>query len=273
LGLQTLQQLAFTNRDAHPFYRQFLKVHNRCIAAPAQNAIGYPVFYINLDRSPQRRQIVEDQLAFIGHSEWYRVQAVDGRLHTQSQSQSQSRLSSSERACISSHLRAIRAAYESGCEIAVVMEDDAYFLTTAVWPYTFPELVANEAPKGWTLLNMYPSTAVCGERFKSSKFVPHTETANCYLAACYLINRQGMENVLHGASSSAPGDASGYDGADAYIFRLSGHAYHVRPETVCVFNDAAVTASAIQDTSDLEIQLSNAKAVLDVHAARLKEKY
>jgi hypothetical protein len=79
-------------------------------------------YYINLDRSPERRARIENQLSRYGLAERYaRVAAVDGSTVSR---EPPHRVKSGEYGCFASHVAALRAASASDSHIHV-LEDDA----------------------------------------------------------------------------------------------------------------------------------------------------
>ncbi|TMJ18041.1 MAG: glycosyltransferase family 25 protein [Alphaproteobacteria bacterium] len=80
---------------------------------------GAAGFYINLDRSPERRARMEQELARAGMSWVRRFSAVDG---AQVAKRPGMRLSAAELGCLSSHLHAIESAVRG--RFAFIFEDD-----------------------------------------------------------------------------------------------------------------------------------------------------
>ncbi|KAL7437719.1 hypothetical protein ACHAXM_005805 [Skeletonema potamos] len=98
-----------------------------------------------------------------------------------------------EAACLLSHLKAIKQAYDDGRETALIVEDDA--LLSGVFCDEFDAYVA-QAPVGWKVLQLAtnnPHVVMQGslmhEPFISWQRYHHSSRA-------YLINRSGMETLL-----------------------------------------------------------------------------
>ena len=86
------------------------------------SATSYRGVYINLDRSPARRDAMDTQLAAFGLKDRYaRFAAVDGSTLPPSRSE----LRSGELGAFFSHMRALESARSSGCAAIHIMEDDA----------------------------------------------------------------------------------------------------------------------------------------------------
>ena len=92
-----------------------------------------------------------------------------------------------ELACSLSHLKAIKTAYVSGVENALIIEDDVII-------YRIPDMekLIHTAPKNWEILQLL--TLDYRTYYKKHVWVRHTDKQ--YTAAVYLINRQGMKKVL-----------------------------------------------------------------------------
>ena len=80
------------------------------------------VYYINLDRSPERRAFMERQFDTIGVAA-KRLKAVDGR-DLDPLGHPHSSLSAPERGCLLSHRLAWTSLLESDATFAAVFEDD-----------------------------------------------------------------------------------------------------------------------------------------------------
>ena len=88
---------------------------------------------------------------------------------------------------------------------------------------------------------------------------------NCYLATAYIINRQGMQNVLKRCrfdTGQIVFEKEPRASADVYIFATAGTTYHCKPMTVFAVNDDANVTTEIQSRSDLINQQTNALAVI-----------
>lgn len=100
---------------------------------------GFVIYYINLDRSPERRQRLENELSRFGLLA-ERVSAVDGSVLSQNELSAHydahlnsgeyfAPLKTSEIACFLSHRKVLRKFIEeSDSDFAMVLEDDAEFV-------------------------------------------------------------------------------------------------------------------------------------------------
>jgi hypothetical protein len=171
---------------------------------------GAPIWWLNLDRRPDRRRWMEWQLR-----DWpgpvTRVRAVDGLLLDASElpTPEQDRYGRSERhirgdtATDRSHRAAVEAIMEMRAYPSIILEDDARL--TRRWAYTMP-------PKGWqlALLGSIPSTGESAQmaaegwarldrdsRFKSTHaYVVGDEAAARALQRAYLREFDGGSDLV-----------------------------------------------------------------------------
>lgn len=137
--------------------------------------IPYPAYYINLDRSIERKRVFE--YIFNDHVPAIRrISAVEAQNHTirsmylpddstfyaehvDVSSNSDiplGRISETELGCVLSHLEAIRTAYNDECHAALIMEDDASSLLTPLWTYTPADAIreAEATNPDWTVIQV-----------------------------------------------------------------------------------------------------------------------
>lgn len=236
----------------------------------------YPVYYINLDTATTRNEFMRSQFDYYGcgHNT-NRVQAVDGRgsdaiVDLDGKAVvNRLRLSNRELACTLSHIRAIATAYRAGHAHAIILEDDAYFRHARLWKDDGVRGIVRRAPHGWNIVNLYSSTILCSDPPAYAKYaIGETE---CMLASSYVINRQGMRNILGHVSwhsqtiilDDEDKDVMSYHGADTMIFKWAGNSYFARPSTLFVHNDAKGMATSIQQSNDILNQHTNALFVLN----------
>lgn len=137
--------------------------------------IPYPAYYINLDRSIERKRVFEytfsDCVPVLR-----RISAVEAQnhairsmylpddstfyaehVHVSSDSDiPHGKISENELGCILSHLEAIRTAYNDGCHAALIMEDDTSSLLTPFWTYTPVDAIreAEATNPDWTVIQV-----------------------------------------------------------------------------------------------------------------------
>lgn len=239
----------------------------------------YPTFYINLDSDIDKNKFITDQIDYHKCKNIQRISGVDGRHSTPvvlnvGQNTypitTNFTLTNPEMGCLLSHLKTIIHGYLQGFDIIIVMENDVFFQHAKMWKKTIQDIV-KDAPPDWTLLNLYSSTIICKQLFKQQEYVLHdgTDTTRCYLAACYIINRRGMYNILkninffQGVIQLFTNDTNAYHGADEILFQWADKTYFVNPTTIFVYNDNDSMKTSIQNDSDLSNQIENATYVID----------
>lgn len=158
------------------------------------NKIVYPIIYINLDRSINRRYMLEKELANFNLSA-KRISAIDGKNIKNVKNGEENgikfsnsyKLTKSEMGCTLSHLKAIREAYNSNYENCIILEDDVSLELMPLWKQTIPELLQNIGD--WDIVQLTNSS--CKFSDKIENFMQH-----CYGTFAYVINRQGMQKIM-----------------------------------------------------------------------------
>ncbi|KAK1736260.1 hypothetical protein QTG54_012860 [Skeletonema marinoi] len=174
------------------------------------------IYWINLDVSKERRNSLVKSMESSGIVDQHRVAAYDTKqttalinskqlmFHPQIQvyagngdpsfwKHPDNIYTYNEAACLMSHLKAIKQAYDDGREVALIVEDDA--LLSSLFCDEFDDYVA-QAPEGWKVLQFATNNAhvikfgyMIHEPFISWQRYHHSTRA-------YLINRAGMETLL-----------------------------------------------------------------------------
>jgi GR25 family glycosyltransferase involved in LPS biosynthesis len=159
--------------------------------------IEYPMYYINMDKNPDRRERMESALSTIC-AKYKRIKGFNGYKITNTNHDivdgiefynSYPSLTKGEIGCLISHLIAIKTARNNGDNIAIICEDDISFDTCSVIP-SLTEIVQN-APKDWEIIQLYSGLQQTPK--KTIQYVPRTDQWAC---SCYLINKKGMSAIL-----------------------------------------------------------------------------
>lgn len=155
---------------------------------------GLPHFWINRASDERRRRLAQDFLARVGVAH-ARIEAVTPQTLPQVTVRAPFVNSQPELAIMSSHLRAIGAAFESGAAVALVMEDDVrshHLFDSAA--------VLASAPPDWEILQLHVSHAPVvlelGELYLRHGILWHEWEPSCYSAGAYLVSRAGMQALL-----------------------------------------------------------------------------
>lgn len=206
------------------------RLHQPDTGAVHENAYNtaLPVYWINLDRSKDRRANMQSDLGScrIRH---YRVNAVDGKDVTAFNTKVQFGddpyflqragfrdrnypISRSEFACSASHIYAIAQAFESGVPYAVICEDDVHWQAEAIDKL---KSILARMPKDCTILQLVTIGPPETIRFLYAEYInkgrhvmPREELlerltslgknvlAECQGTQAYIITRRGMSNIL-----------------------------------------------------------------------------
>ena len=109
------------------------------------NGMG-PIYYINLDGQPERREYMENMFAHWEITNYERISAYDGREDDLSDiltGRYPQNMSSGEIGCTTSHLKLLKHFLEtSDAPYCVVMEDDVDINTAKFWSFTWNQFLA-----------------------------------------------------------------------------------------------------------------------------------
>ncbi len=159
---------------------------------PAKSSM--PIYYINLDRSKDRRVNMEKQFKKF-KTKATRIKAFDAAKDLSKvkidKSWKCTFTTDTEYACTLSHLSAISRAYKNNDDVALIMEDDMKILRLPT------NKLLSVAPADWDIIQLSASGISTSKLYKnpSKYFVPwHHFYIN---TGGYLINRRGMINLLY----------------------------------------------------------------------------
>jgi hypothetical protein len=152
-----------------------------------------PIYYLNLDGQPERKEYMEDQFKYWEIENYTRISAYDGRdddLSDIIKGRYPDLMSSGEVGCVSSHLKAIYHWYTtSDSPYTIIMEDDCSLETVKYWNFTWSDLIAR-APYAWDVLQL---AIIC----TGDIVVPiHNRFVNDFSTACYVITRHHAEKLI-----------------------------------------------------------------------------
>ena len=151
-----------------------------------------PIYYINLDGQPERREYMEVQFEYWGIKNYTRVSAYDGRdddLGSILKGRYPDNMTSGEVGCVTSHLKALREFYDSGQPYAVIMEDDLSLDLVRFWNFTWREFYS-KIPYDWDVCQI---AIICTGDIHIKI---HKRFVNEFSTACYLITRHHAEKLL-----------------------------------------------------------------------------
>jgi hypothetical protein len=152
-----------------------------------------PIYYLNLDGQPERKQYMEDQFKYWEIENYERISAFDGRTDDLSdiiKGRYPENMTSGEIGCTTSHLKAIKHWYDtSDSPYAIIMEDDVDLQIVRFWNFTWADFVS-KIPYDWDVVQI---AIICTGDLHVKL---HKRFVNDFSTACYLINRHHAEKLL-----------------------------------------------------------------------------
>ena len=185
--------------------------------------INPPLYFINLDRHKDRLDHMNSILSNSG-IKYKRITGLDGEKNPDSLRGLKPEAKADRLGCLVSHLKAIKTAYEDGCEYAFISEDDVeidFYLKNI---NKFNKIIS-KAPKDYEIIQLHCSNPDFYENWRTrldkESYFTKWNLYN-YGALIYMINRKAMNKILE--SSTKDGDLelkqSEYYVADFYIYNL-----------------------------------------------------
>ena len=152
-----------------------------------------PIYYINLDDQPERKEYMENLFKYWEIENYERVSAYDGRnddLGDILKGRYPEQMTSGEVGCTTSHLKAIKHWYEtSDTPYAVIMEDDIDLEIVKCWNFTWSNFIS-QVPYDWDVIQL---AIICTGGLHVTL---HRRFVNDFSTACYIINRHHAEKLI-----------------------------------------------------------------------------
>jgi GR25 family glycosyltransferase involved in LPS biosynthesis len=152
-----------------------------------------PIYYLNLDGQPERRQYMEDQFNYWEVENYTRISAYDGRDDDLSEiikGKYPDNMTTGEIGCTTSHLKAIKYWYEtSDSSYAIVMEDDIDLQTVRFWDFTWSDFIA-KVPYDYDVIQL---AIICTGDLHVKL---HKRFVNDFSTAAYIITRHHAQKLL-----------------------------------------------------------------------------
>jgi len=152
-----------------------------------------PIYYINLDGQPERRQYMEDMFAHWEIENYERISAYDGRDDDLSDiiyGRYPQGMSSGEIGCVTSHLKLLKHFLEtSDASHCVVMEDDVDINVAKCWNFTWSQFFAR-LPYDYDVVQL---AVICPGTLHVNL---HRRFVNDFSTACYVITRHHAEKIV-----------------------------------------------------------------------------
>ncbi len=152
-----------------------------------------PVYYLNLDGQPERKEYMEGQFKHWEIENYTRISAYDGREDDLSdiiKGRYPQDMTSGEIGCTTSHLKALKHWLEtSDSPSAIIMEDDCDISVAKHWPFTWKDFYS-KAPYDYDVIQLAIINTV------SVNIKLHRRFVNDFSTACYMITRYHAEKLI-----------------------------------------------------------------------------
>jgi GR25 family glycosyltransferase involved in LPS biosynthesis len=152
-----------------------------------------PIYYLNIDGQPERREYMENQFKHWGVENYTRISAYDGRdddLSDIIKGRYPEDMTSGEIGCTTSHLKAIKHWLDtSDSPYAIIMEDDCDISTVFHWGFTWKDFYA-KIPYDWDVVQL---AIICTGALHVRI---HKRFVNDFSTACYMITRHHAEKLI-----------------------------------------------------------------------------
>ena len=152
-----------------------------------------PIYYLNLDGQPERKQYMEEQFKYWEIENYTRISAYDGRTDDLSDIISgryPDNMNSGEIGCTTSHLKAIKHWIEtSDSQCAIFMEDDVDLEVARYWDFTWKDF-QSLVPYDYDVIQL---AIICTGPLHVKL---HRRFVNDFSTAAYMITRHHAEKLL-----------------------------------------------------------------------------
>jgi len=154
-----------------------------------------PIYYLNIDGQPERRQYMEDQFKYWEIENYTRISAYDGRngndLGEILKGRYPDNMNSGEVGCTTSHLKAIKYFLENTDDTcALIMEDDCDLSTVHYWPFSWKDFF-RKVPYAYDVVQLAIISTTPVHVSLHRRFV------NDFSTACYLITRHHAQKLMN----------------------------------------------------------------------------
>jgi len=152
-----------------------------------------PIYYLNLDGQPERKQYMENQFKYWEIENYERISAYDGRdddLSDIIKGRYPDNMSSGEVGCTTSHLKALKHYLEtSDAPCAVIMEDDVDLQIVKNWNFTWKDFYSL-VPYDYDVIQL---AIICTGPLHVAL---HKRFVNDFSTASYMITRHHAEKLV-----------------------------------------------------------------------------
>jgi GR25 family glycosyltransferase involved in LPS biosynthesis len=153
-----------------------------------------PIYYLNLDEQPERKEYMETQFNYWGIENFTRISAYDGRdgrdLGDILKGRYPDNMSSGEVGCTTSHLKALKYFLDnSDSPCALIMEDDCDLETVKYWGFTWKDFYS-KVPYDYDVVQLAIISTT------SIYLKMHKRFVNDFSTACYMITRRHAQKLI-----------------------------------------------------------------------------
>ena len=152
-----------------------------------------PIYYLNLDGQPERKQYIEEQFKYWDIENYERISAYDGRdddLSDIIKGRYPDNMTSGEVGCTTSHLKALKHYLEtSDAPCAVIMEDDVDLQIVKNWNFTWKDFYSL-VPYDYDVIQL---AIICTGPLHVAL---HKRFVNDFSTASYMITRRHAEKLV-----------------------------------------------------------------------------
>lgn len=221
LCLKEINNFLFYHLVKCKTYEKEISIINTYLDSITFNMDDIKTYWINLDRNPERKLKMENQLREYNIINHQRIEGIDGKkLDFSDYKKNCENITVYELACTLSHLKAIQCAHNNGDTYALIIEDDCSFEYVHYQHFSikqFIEKMDNEY-KNWHVLQLCTSGRIDqNERMRDNPNIIERKNKNCTTA--YLISKKGMEHLLESTNRYSP--------ADNYLYSDANNTYYL----------------------------------------------
>lgn len=187
------------------------------------------IYWINLDRSIDRKTFMESQFIQYDIQNAHRISAIDGiTFNTKNAKYTHAKndiyLSNNELACTMSHINAIKQAYSDNVEYAIIMEDDCDFSYLQYHNNSILDMINKnnniDIIQLTTILSVERLSSlrknILSKITKSNKYDNNLLKGYGWSTCAYLITRKGMEKILSNKFPITEADSFMYQNLNTY---------------------------------------------------------
>ena len=165
-----------------------------------ESLVNFPLYWINLERSKNRRNWIEKSFKRLGIHNHTRISAVDAKkLGTYNFTIPMgyfSTHSTNEIACTLSHLKCIEKAYHNKDKIVIICEDDICFSLLKVINKSINKMI-NNCNNNWEIIQLGHSNPDEMKLLLKEKKEYVNWKRDYWGAFCYVINRKGINKIYN----------------------------------------------------------------------------